>query len=187
MGKFLKILLIFAFIILFGYVAWFGVIREQVDLYRYPIKYTDTVEKYADEYGIQPSLLYAVIKTESNFNEKATSHAGAKGLMQLMDDTNIWVAALLKEEALTDDAYDPETNIRRGAYLLSYLYKQFGSWREALAAYNAGIGRVKGWLKNPEYTEDGITLKDIPFGETAEYVKRVLNTEKKYTELYFNK
>lgn len=186
MPKFLKTLFILAFAAVFIYVAWYGVIVRQVDLYRYPLKYTETVNKYAGEYGLSPQLLFAVIKTESDFNEKAVSPVGAKGLMQLMDETNEWVASLMKETAAPDDAFIPEVNLKRGAYFLAFLYRQFGGWREALAAYNAGMGRVSTWLENPDYSTDGKTLDVIPFSETAEYVKRVLETEIKYTELYFS-
>ncbi len=185
MRKFIKFLLALGFIALFCYIAWVGVIKEQVELRRYPLKYTDLVEKYAVEYGLPPELIYAVIKTESNFNEKAVSRVGAKGLMQLMDDTNEWVASLLRENVHKDDYFHPETNIRRGVYLLSYLMRQFKSTKSAVAAYNAGIGRVSGWLKNPEYSQDGVTLSHIPIGETDAYVKRVLETMIKYKELYF--
>ncbi len=185
MRTFVKILLALILTMLMCYLAWTGFIREQVDLYRYPLKYTDIVNKYSEKYEIPPEILYAVIKTESNFHEKAVSHAGAKGLMQLMDETNNWVAALLREEVLADDTFTPDTNIRRGTYLLSYLKSKYNGWPEALAAYNAGIGRVNGWLENPEYSSDGITLDRIPFSETAEYVKRVLSAEKKYSKLYF--
>lgn len=185
MRKFIKFLLTLGFAALFCYIAWFGLIKEQLELYRHPLKYTDIVEKYADEYKLPPELIYAVIKTESNFNENAISHAGAKGLMQLMDDTNEWVASLLRENVHEEDYFHPETNIRRGAYLLSFLIKQFGSTKSAVAAYNAGIGRVSKWLENPEYSQDGVTLSHIPIGETDEYVKRVMETMIKYRELYF--
>lgn len=185
MGKLIKVLLTLGFVSLFCYVAWFGVIREQIDLNRYPLKYADIVNKYAGEYELPPELIYAVIKTESNFNEKAVSHAGAKGLMQLMDETNEWIASLLRENVHEEDCFHPETNIRRGVYLLSYLMRQFDSTESAVAAYNAGIGRVSGWLKNPEYSTDGRTLSHIPIGETDAYVKRVMEIMIKYNELYF--
>ncbi len=185
MRKLIKVLLILGFAVLFCYIAWNGVIKEQLDLNRYPLKYTDIVNKYAAEYELPPELIYAVIKTESNFNEKAVSHVGAKGLMQLMDETNEWVASLLRENTHEGDSFHPETNIRRGAYLLAFLSRQFGDIKSAVAAYNAGIGRVSGWLEDPDYSEDGKTLSHIPIGETAEYVKRVFESKEKYAELYF--
>ena len=185
MRKLIKTLLTLGFIVLFCYIAWFGVIREQVDLNRYPLKYSEIVNKYAAEYELPPELIYAVIKTESNFNERAVSHAGAKGLMQLMDATNEDIASRLRENVHEEDSFNPETNIRRGAYYLSFLIRQLGSTKSAVAAYNAGIGRVSGWLEDPEYSPDGMTLSYIPIGETDAYVERVMETMIKYKELYF--
>jgi soluble lytic murein transglycosylase len=106
--------------------------------------------------------------------------------MQLTDDTSEWVAFLLGEESEPELIFDPELNIRRGCYLLSYLHREFGGWEVALAAYNAGIGRVRGWLENPSYSDDGKTLKQIPYDETCEYISSVLRTSEKYRKIYFS-
>lgn len=168
-----------------GYLAWTGFIKEQLDLYRYPIAFTETVSKNAAEYDIPEPLLYAVIKTESSFEPDAVSRVGAKGLMQIMDDTNTWICQVTGMD-VGADIFDPEVNIERGSWMLSYLYRQFGSWEVALAAYNAGYGNVSGWLADESYSSDGVTLHTIPFAETREYVKRITSAEKKYRELYFD-
>ncbi len=155
-------------------------------MYLYPIKYSEIVERCSDEYGVPSEIIYAVIHTESAFEASATSHAGAKGLMQLMDETNTWIAEVKGEEAYSERLYEPALNIERGTWLLSYLYRQFGTWHEALAAYNAGYGRVSGWLKNSEYSLDGKRLTVIPINETREYVKRAEAAAEKYRELYFS-
>ena len=104
--------------------------------------------------------------------------------MQIMDATN---EDICKRSGmpLEADIFDPNVNIERGTYYLAYLYRQFGSWREAVAAYNAGIGRVRGWLKDERYTMDGKTLYEIPISETRAYVNTVFEAMDKYTELYF--
>ena len=106
--------------------------------------------------------------------------------MQLTDDTNEWTAMILREELESERIFEPEMNIRRGCCLLSYLLKEFGSVETALAAYNAGIGRVRNWLKMEEYSKNGITLDEIPITETRNYVKKVTSARDKYKELYFS-
>ncbi len=158
--------------------------KPQLEINLYPTSFSEFVEKYADEYALPPELVYAVIRTESSFDKDAVSNRGAKGLMQLMDDTYEWIATMCGEPHMPECIFDPEYNIKRGSWLLAHLYKMFGSWREALAAYNAGIGRVKGWLESAEYSADGKTLDVIPFSETEAYVERVLEAAEKYRELY---
>ncbi len=185
MRKLFKFILIAALIALAVWLFWDSFFHEQVDLYQYPIKYSELIEKYAAEHGVPREMVYAVVHTESRFTPDAISHAGAKGLMQLIDETNEWIAFVRREEVMPERMLEPEFNIDRGTWLLSYLYNEFGAWEEALAAYNAGIGRVKGWLADEKYSSDGTTLHTIPFAETKEYVKRVMIAAEKYRELYF--
>lgn len=151
----------------------------------YPLKYTDIVEKNANEFSLPPSLVYGIIHTESHFDSEAVSHAGAKGLMQLMDATFEWVQKKLPEEpAPLSNIFEPSVNIRSGCKVMQILLKQFDNLETALAAYNAGSGNVSKWLKNPEYSADGVTLKKIPIAETGNYVARVLKAQKQYQTLY---
>ncbi len=140
-----------------------------------PQKYSGFVEKYSDEYGIDKHLVYAVIHSESGFKNDALSHKEAKGLMQITESTGSWAAEKIGiDDFKTEDLYDPETNIRIGCWYLSELIVQFeGEVSTALAAYNAGNGKVSEWLDNPEYSIDGKTLTTIPYEETLNYVKRV--------------
>ena len=97
--------------------------------------YNEYFEKAATTYNVDKRLLIAVAKTESNFDAKATSGAGAKGIMQLMDSTARGLGVT--------NSYDPEQNIMGGAKLLSQLLKKYdGNRNKALAAYNAGSGNV---------------------------------------------
>lgn len=151
----------------------------------YPLKYTDIVEKNAAEFSLPLSLVYGIIHTESHFDSEAVSHAGAKGLMQLMDATYEWIQQKLPEEpAPLSEIFEPSVNIRSGCKVMQLLLKQFGNTNTALAAYNAGSGNVSKWLKNPEYSTDGVTLTAIPITETKNYVERVLNAQKRYQTLY---
>ena len=157
-------------------------IKNHVDKTGYPLKYADTVLSEAEKRGVSPSLCFAVILVESGYNEKAVSAAGAKGLMQITDDTAAWIAAAMGETA--GDLFDPETNIRYGVWLLRKNLDDFGSVREALAAYNAGRSRVRGWLSDESCSEDGVTLTSIPYPETDRYVGAVTAAAARYAGLY---
>lgn len=152
----------------------------------YPTHHADLVLAAAQEYEIAPSLIYAVIHTESHFDPAAASPANAKGLMQLTDDTFRW--ALTRSGQGDDyspaDIFIPSINIRMGAYVLSLFREQFDETQTALAAYNAGQGRVDEWLKNELYSADGVHLDTIPYPETKQYVQRVLTAQKRYQRLY---
>lgn len=151
----------------------------------YPLKYEELVYQYAEMYELPPSLVFAVIRTESSFDPNAESLAGAKGLMQLVDSTYEWVYdRLIGDPRSADTIFEPEANVRCGCRLLQYLIKRFGNVETALAAYNAGSGKVTQWLKDPQYSDDGVTLKDIPYTETKNYVRRVVEAQKAYQEIY---
>ena len=149
------------------------------------MKYQQYVTTYAAEHNLPPSLVYAVIRTESGFEADAQSAAGAKGLMQLMDATYETAQRNLPGEALPiERVFDPDVNIRSGCWMLGYCFSKFDDPTAALAAYNAGHNRVKSWLKDSRYSDDGVTLKEIPLEETRNYVERVLDAQQKYIELY---
>ena len=152
----------------------------------YPLAYSDYVEKYAKVYEFEPSLIYALIRTESEFDPDAISSAHAMGLMQLTADTFQWAQSRSPEtESLpAEELFDPETNIRHGVVVLSLLREQFPEPATLLAAYNAGIGNVRKWLADPACSDDGSTLKAIPFPETAAYVEKIPAAQEMYRELY---
>ena len=147
----------------------------------YKRAYETEINAAAEKYGLDPNLVFAVVRTESSFDPHAVSSAGAQGLMQLMDVAAEWVAMRTGTEFEKERVFEPEYNLDLGCYLLSYLMERYnGDIRFAAAAYNAGSGAVDRWLADPEYY-DGETLK-IPYGETKNYVEKVLNAYEKYTE-----
>ena len=79
----------------------------------------------------------------------------------------------------------PEKNVMVGTKYLAYLYNMFGDMETAIAAYNAGLGNVRDWLADERYSDDGKTLKDIPFAETRNYVRRVREAIDIYERLYY--
>ena len=147
-------------------------------------QYLDCARRNAAEFHVPFPLVLAVIRTESDFYPDAVSPVGAMGLMQLMPET----FAFLREEKLPADlpdsaVFDPEVNIRYGTFYLAYLHGRFGDWPTALAAYNAGEGRVTDWLEDPDLSENGV-LKSIPFEETEQYVEKTLSYYEFYCEKY---
>lgn len=153
----------------------------------HPMEYQEYVDKYAREYGLDKYLLYAVIKTESSFDSEAVSNVGARGLMQIMEETFDWIQFRLGEEGETayDDMFDPETNIRYGAYLVSYLLETFGQDVEtAAAAYHSGAGQVSEWLDDGELSSDGKKLDEIPSSTASHYVDKIMKAYETYKELY---
>lgn len=151
----------------------------------YPIKYSEHVDKASQDYNLEKSLIYAVIRTESDFNPKCESHAGAMGLMQVMPESFEWINKLKGETLGTENLLKPEVNIDYGSYLLSYFYKYYGNEQCALAAYNAGFV-VSDWLKDSNYSSDGKTLDNVPYPETDKYIKKVERAKKMYNKLYFS-
>lgn len=145
----------------------------------FPMPYSQTVLRRSAENRVSPALLYAVIRAESNFDTAAESKKGAKGLMQMMDETAVWCAE--KSGLPLTDIEKPEENIALGAFYLGYLLEMYGGDETcAIAAYNAGHGRVDGWLTDKRYSSDGKTLRDIPYAETEKYVKKVQFFKKIY-------
>lgn len=145
----------------------------------YQKKYTEYVEKACLDHGLDENLVYAVIRTESHFTPDAVSRTGAVGLMQLMPSTAEWIAWRRGIDYDREMLFEPEYNIDNGCWLLKYLIDYYGGNLEyALAAYNAGSGNVDSWLASDEYF-DGKEL-DIPFPETADYVKKTLKAYEKY-------
>lgn len=151
----------------------------------YPREYEEIVSEYSVVYSVPESLIYAVIKCESGFRPDAVSSAGATGLMQLMPDTFNWVSGLCGDGEPVGDITDPDANIKYGTFYLNFLYDRFGNWETAIAAYNAGHGRVANWLKDSRYSDDGVTLKEIPIKETENYVKKVTDNWEQYKKLYY--
>ncbi len=179
-------------IMIWGIVIVFLVIAVKAGLetlgqMMYPLRHSEYIEEYAKEYELDPVLVMAVIKAESNYIHDA--HSGiARGLMQLTDETAKWVAEKMKmKDFQPDDVENPETNIKMGCFYLRYLMDYYSDTDLALAAYNGGMGNVDKWLKNEEYSKDGKTLDTIPFPETSGYVKKVHRYMDIYRKLYANK
>ena len=170
--------------IIFGIISIFYLSVLYLKKCVYPIKYKEIVFEYSQNYDLDKALIFAIIKTESGFNEKAISKVGAIGLMQITETTGKYIAQKLNEK--TFDLKNAKTNIRFGCFYIRYLFDRFEDNKTALIAYNAGEGNVKAWLSDKNYSLDGKTLKVIPFGESREYINKIYRNFEKYKKLYKN-
>jgi len=161
-------------------------VSNEIRYLMYPIKYEEIVSKYSEEYNLDPFLLYAMIKVESSFNEKAISPKNARGLMQIMPSTGKWIAEKLKDEKFNEeDLFEPGKNIMMGAWYINYLNEKFdGNMSLAIMAYNAGPGSVQNWLLDENVSRDGKNLDNIPYDETANYEKKIMDSYKMYKKIY---
>jgi soluble lytic murein transglycosylase len=149
----------------------------------YPVKYSACVDASCAEFGLEPSLVYAVIRVESGFQPGARSPAGAVGLMQLMPSTGAWAASEMGIEYSDEVLLDPAANIRLGSFYLRHLLDQFrGDIVTALAAYNGGVRNVREWLqRNGKWPLDPA---DIRFDETRRFIQRVTFDRRVYEIVY---
>ncbi len=156
----------------------------------YPKTYKEVVSVYEEKYNVEENLIFAVIKAESNFNEKAVSNRKAIGLMQLMEETARDVALKNNIDANTNNMqeqlYDVYKNIEIGTCYLSTLLQRYENKEVALAAYNAGIGTVDGWIDKGIIKSDGTNIENVPYKETNNYVRKILRDYKIYEDLYKN-
>lgn len=153
----------------------------------HPMDYKGYVEKYSKEYNVDKYLVYAVIKTESGFKADALSSVGARGLMQIMEDTFDWIKFRMGDtETAYFDMYNPEVNIKYGCWFLGYLTEEFGNVEAVAAAYHAGRGKVNEWLAEKKYSKDGVHLDEIPSSDTAHYVSKITKAKDIYVKLYDN-
>jgi soluble lytic murein transglycosylase len=162
-----------------GYLLASGDLNRALREFTLPLHHEDIIRQQAAEKGVDPSLIAAVIYSESRFHDQ-TSHAGARGLMQITPAT---ATDIEKQSGGTtfriEDLSDPQINISYGTYYLRDLLKRYeGNEVAALAAYNAGPGNADSWGGS------GMSIDDIPTGETRGYVAEVLEKQGDYRKSY---
>jgi soluble lytic murein transglycosylase len=174
-----RVLTVGALVVVLAGLAAVWVVRTEPDLYlraRYPLRYEAIIRTHAENYDLDPTLLAAVIYTESRFDPSARSSAGAVGLMQLLPDTAKGIALRTGGEGfVVDDLLDPEINVRYGSWYLRSLLRRYGDLPTALAAYHAGQGNVDRWRS------EGVPIQ---FPETRHYVDKVLAVQERYADAY---
>lgn len=185
-GSFLRWYRVFPLtvVLIFGLVSFaFAFAPSLLFKSMYPLRYEDEITASAATHGVDPYLIAAVIRSESSWDPEASSHQGARGLMQLMPETaqDMVAKGLVDGKRYSyENLEDPTVNIEYGCAYLSYLLTYFnGATDRAIAAYNAGMGNVDGWAKQDKLLHNAIT-----FPETQAYLVRVNMAKARYQELY---
>jgi len=152
---------------------------------RFPMAHRETLVREAKVRGLHSSWVFAITRQESAFMDDARSGVGASGLMQLMPGTAKETARKFSIPlASPQQVLDPDKNIQLGAAYLSQVHSQFNGNRVlASAAYNAGPGRVRQWLRGADHLSFDVWVESIPFDETRQYVQNVLS----YSVIYGQK
>ena len=151
-----------------------------------PLRHEDIIRQQAADKSLDPSLIAGVIYVESRFRDQ-TSRAGAKGLMQILPSTADYIARKSGGTRFTQgDLATPQINIAYGSWYLRYLLQHYhGNELLAIAAYNAGEGKVDEWYRDAVMRgEDFEATTHIPFPETRDYVGRVLSARSQYRSSY---
>jgi len=159
---------------------------EELNRYRYPLAYWETIQKRAAERGLDPYLVLALIRQESLFDPKALSSASAFGLMQLLLSTAVRAATQLGlPPPQPENLYEPELNLLLGTHYLKELLQRYSNNSvKAIAAYNAGEDAVARWEKQIAAEDEEEFIERIPYTETRLYVKLVLRNHRVYRKTY---
>ena len=154
----------------------------------FPRIYWDDLTRQASVQGLDPYVVAALIRQESEFNPRAVSRARAMGLMQLLPSTGRKMAHQVRLRPFSSQRLlEPQVNLQLGTAFFRHTLDQYGGTLEyALAAYNAGDNRVEEWRKDGSYRDVAEFVESIPFTETREYVQAVLRNASVYRRLYGN-
>jgi soluble lytic murein transglycosylase len=150
-----------------------------------PLSDANVIREQAQAKHLDPALIAAVIYAETKF-EPRTSSAGAEGLMQIEPETAEFLAKLSGGYSFTtSDLGTPKINVAYGSYYLRYLLDHYeGDEMLAVAAYNAGLTNVDGWVARARARGGQLKVDAIPFPQTREYVSRVLSAQRSYRTTY---
>jgi soluble lytic murein transglycosylase len=162
-----------------------GPIRDAFREITLPLRHDDIIRQQARDKGLDAALIAAVIYEESKFRDQ-TSHAGARGLMQVTPRTAEFIARRSGGTRFVQgDLATPQINISYGAYYLRYLMDRYdGNTELAVAAYNAGETNVDNWVRRAGGPDAFDSVRDIPFPETRAYVHGVLDRQRDYRGHY---
>lgn len=178
MSRVLWIVIMLFMIVVITFPKWIAIF--------YPQPHREIVISAAQQYDVDPYLVFAIIRAESGYRTTAQSPVGARGLMQIMPETGAWIA---KQQGITDfsasDLHDPQVNISFGCWYLASLNKEFsGRLPVVIAAYNAGSGKVRDWMLSGQWDGSAQNLTAVPYTETQQYVKNVLSNYQAYKAIY---
>lgn len=164
--------------------------QEEAIREAHPLRYEELIEEKAGKYNLSPAFVAAIVLNESSFRPDAESSVGARGLMQLMEDTAGWIYEKMGGTGAYsfDSMYDAETNVEYGCWYLNFLSERFrGDPVLVAASFHAGQGEVQNWLNDSRYSQDGLTieLENMIDGPTKQYATRVLNDYAAYKRIYY--
>jgi soluble lytic murein transglycosylase len=162
-----------------------GPLDEAVREITLPLRHDDIIRQQAADKGLDAALIAAIIYEESKFRDQ-TSHAGARGLMQITPETARFIARDSGGTRFVEgDLATPQINIAYGSYFLRHLLERYeGNRTLAVAAYNAGETNVNRWVADAGGEDEFDAASDIPFPETRAYVKNVLERRDDYADHY---
>jgi soluble lytic murein transglycosylase len=154
--------------------------------FAFPLPYRADLERFAKVNGLDPFLVAALIRQESEFNPKAVSRANARGLTQILPGTGRELSRKLKVRTYaTASLFVPAVNLQLGTFYLKTIVDSLGGrWEAALAAYNAGPSRAKAWSSWGEFREPAEFIETVPFAETRNYIQTVLRNADTYRRIY---
>ena len=170
--------------LLCGYL--YQIIGRKADVSKHPREYEEYVEKYAAEYGVPEQVIYATILNQSGFRSNYLSDDGRIGLMQLSPETLRWLTSMTKESLEAGILYDPETNIKYGTYMMSYLYTKYNRWKTVVAMMVTDEDTVNAWTDNPAYSDEHGNLTAIPDKSVSGLVDRIEDDIEMYRDLYYS-
>lgn len=181
------VLLLLVAVTFAGWRIWRSDAVQMRFVYMWP--YQNEIVTYARRNNIDPFLVAAVIKNESEFRPGAVSSVGAIGMMQIMPETGEWIARQMGLDNYSiHSLYNPGINIRMGCWYLSELKHEFkDNMLLMMMAYNAGRGNTHGWMNANGWDYTFGEIKDIPYPESKSYVANVLHDRDEYYRLYKDK
>lgn len=189
-GRLYSWLLLLGVLLVIGFGGWKIWSSDTVQMrFVYMWDYQQDIVTYSKKNNVDPFLVAAIIKNESNFKHDAVSRVGAVGLMQIMPETGRWIAEQMGLENYQDsDLYQTRKNIRMGCWYVGELEHEFQHNLVLLmVAYNAGRGQTHEWMQENGWGYNFNDIKSIPYPDTREYVAKVMQDRDKYYLLYKDK
>lgn len=186
-GRLYSWLLLLGVLLVIGFGVWKVWSSDTVQMrFVYMWDYQQDIVTYSKKNNVDPFLVAAIIKNESNFKHDAVSKVGAVGLMQIMPETGRWIAEQMGLENYQDsDLYQTRKNIRMGCWYVGELEHEFQHNLVLLmVAYNAGRGQTHEWMQENGWDYNFNDIKSIPYLDTREYVAKVMQDRDKYYLLY---
>lgn len=186
-GRLYSWLLLLGVLLVIGFGGWKIWSSDTVQMrFVYMWDYQQDIVTYSKKNNVDPFLVAAIIKNESNFKHDAVSKVGAVGLMQIMPETGRWIAEQMGLENYQDsDLYQTKKNIRMGCWYVGELEHEFQHNLVLLmVAYNAGRGQTHEWMQENGWDYNFNDIESIPYPDTREYVAKVMQDRDKYYLLY---